>query len=388
MTMTAPTRGEQLQDVLEIVTKHAGRADENGDFPAEALDALRRSGLLGLLVPAEYGGGGGSLQDMLTVSGRLSRECMSVGLIYAMHCQQVATIVRYAEGDLRDWLLPRLGRGEVYVASVTTEPGKGGHLLTSAAQLAETGQGLRIDRAAPVVTGGAYADGFLITMQAPGATSPGEVSLVYADRDQLTLETLGGWDPMGMRATHSIPMKITGDIPAAQVVGCHGGFRAMSVQVFAPLAHLGWSTCWLGAAAGALSRTVRMLRDPAERQRRDLESELLRTRLSRVRQRLDGVNALIQHALTRYLAEDDQVSAAPMQLLLNAVKVTASEQCYAAVDELVELAGLRHGYLRGSPLALERALRDLRSASLNYSNDRLHLADGALTLMDPEVRLA
>lgn len=77
-----------------------------------------------------------------------------------------------------------------------------------------------------------------------------------------------------------------------------------------------------------------------------------------------------------------------MQLLLNAVKVTASEQCYAAVDELVELAGLRHGYLRGSPLALERALRDLRSASLNYSNDRLHLADGALTLMDPEVRLA
>ena len=224
-----------------------------------------------------------------------------------MHCQQVATIVRYAEGELRDWLLPRLGRGEVYVASVTTEPGKGGHLLTSAAQLAETGQGLRIDRAAPVVTGGAYADGFLITMQAPGATSPGEVSLVYADRDQLTLETLGGWDPMGMRATHSIPMKITGDIPAAQVVGCHGGFRAMSVQVFAPLAHLGWSTCWLGAAAGALSRTVRMLRDPAERQRRDLESELLRTRLSRVRQRLDGVNALIQHALTRYLAEDDQV---------------------------------------------------------------------------------
>ena len=69
MTMTAPARGEQLQDVLEVVTAHADRADENGDFPAEALDALRRSGLLGLLVPAEYGGGGGSLQDMLTVSG-------------------------------------------------------------------------------------------------------------------------------------------------------------------------------------------------------------------------------------------------------------------------------------------------------------------------------
>jgi acyl-CoA dehydrogenase len=58
----------------------------------------------------------------------------------------------------------------------------------------------------------------------------------------------------------------------------------------------------------------------------------------------------------------------------------------AAVDDLVQLMGMFHGYLRDSPLALERTLRDLRSAPLNYSNDRLHAADGALVLMDQEVR--
>ncbi|MBO2450272.1 acyl-CoA/acyl-ACP dehydrogenase [Actinomadura barringtoniae] len=391
--LNAPDVEQVLPDVLEVVREHAVPADEAAEFPVAALDALRRSGLLGLLVPAEHGGLGGTVRDMLHVSDRLSRECMSVGMIYAMHCQQVATLVEYAGEELRATLLPRIAKGEIYVASVTTEPGKGGHLLTSESPLAGDGEWLHLDRMAPIVTGGAHADGFLITMLAPGADSPGQVSLVYADRDQLDLTALGGWDPLGMRATHSLPMKIVGDVPANQVVGPHGEFRDISTRVFAPLAHLGWATCWLGTAAGALSRTLRLLRSPEERKKRDLQSELLRVRLSRIRQRLDTVHALIEHGLTQYLGQADgtaavDLSAPPVQLLLNAVKLTASQECHAAVDDLVELIGMRHGYLRNSELALERALRDLRSAPLNYANERLELADGALTLMDSEVRLA
>ncbi|CBG67303.1 putative oxidoreductase [Streptomyces scabiei 87.22] len=159
--------------------------------------------------------------------------------------------------------------------------------------------------------------------------------------------------------------------------------------VFAPLAHLGWSACWLGTAAGALSRTLRLLRSPEERRRRDLKSELLLTRLSRARQRIDTVQAMLSHATGVYVSlPDRERGGAPWQLLVNALKVTASEQCPAAVDELIELVGLRHGYLRHQPLGLERALRDLRSASLNYGNDRLHLANGSLSLLDQETTLA
>ncbi|NIL64671.1 hypothetical protein [Salinispora arenicola] len=57
------------------------------------------------------------------------------------------------------------------------------------------------------------------------------------------------------------------------------------------------------------------------------------------------------------------------QLLINNLKVQAAEQCFGAADEMVELVGLRHGYLRSSSLYLERVFRDLRSASLNYAND-------------------
>ncbi|WP_311137749.1 hypothetical protein [Streptomyces sp. I6] len=130
-----------------------------------------------------------------------------------------------------------------------------------------------------------------------------------------------------------------------------------------------------------------MVRDPAGRNRFDLGSELLLTRLSRARQRLDTVHALLRR--TQHLVEvEADLSAPGSQLLLNSLKITAAEECHAAVNDLIDAVGLRHGYLKDSPTGLEKALRDLRSAALNYSNDRLHLADGQLCLLDPDVNFS
>lgn len=380
---------ERVAPVVAAVERHAAESDEKAVFPQQGLTAMRTSGLLGLLVPARYGGLDGGVPDLLAVSELIARQDMSAAMVFAMHGQQVAALVRHGSEDLRARVLPKVARGDLYLGSVTTEAGKGGHLLSSQTGTRRTGDLVELDRMAPIVTGGAYADAYLITALAPDATSRGQVSLVYAERDQLDVQVLGGWDPMGMRGTHSVPMRFTGTVPLDQVVGDHGNFRRVTVDVFAPLAHLGWSACWLGAASGALSRTLRMLRSPEERRRRDLKSELLLTRLSRARQRIDTVQAMLSHAADVYgtLSERERGSA-PWQLLVNGLKVTASEQCPAAVEELIELVGLRHGYLRNQPLALERALRDLRSASLNYGNDRLHLANGSLSLLDQEITLA
>ncbi len=380
---------EQLADLADrvaaVTAEHLTRTDTDAVFPVEALDEMRRTGLLGLLVPADYGGLGGSTLDMVETSITLGRADMSVAMIFAMHCQQVAALVRHGDERLRAELLPQIAQGRLYLASVTTEAGKGGHLLTSEAALDTTGDELVVDRFAPIVTGGAHADGFLVTMLAPGAISPHQVSLVYARRNQLTIEQSGDWQPLGMRASHSVALRLQGRLPGHQVIGRHGDFQAVVTSVFGPMAHLGWSASWLGAAAGALSRVLRMLRSAEGRKRVDLGSELLLTRLSQARQRLDTVHALLMRA-ERTVAQAPDLSRPRIQLQLNALKITAAEECYQVVDGLVQAVGMRHGYLKHSPTRLEHALRDLRSAALNYSNDRLHLADGKLALLDPEVR--
>lgn len=370
-----------------MAAEHAARHDREATFPVEALAEMRATGLLGLLVPSEYGGLGGGITDLLDVAIQLGRADMSAAMIFAMHCQQVAAVAGHAGARLREELLPEIAAGRVYLASVTTEAGKGGHLRTAQAELAVSDGELIVDRFAPIVTGGTHADGFLVTMRSPGAVSPNQISLVYAHRDQLQLTASGDWQPMGMRASHSAPLRLDGRMPGHQIVGEHGGFPRIASEVFAPLAHLGWSASWLGTACGALSRVLTLLRAKESRQRFNLDSELLLSRLGSARQRVDAVHALLRRT-AHMVVEADDLSRPRNQLMLNTLKITAAEQCHAAVEDLIDAVGLQHGYLKGSPTGLERALRDLRSAALNYSNDRLRLADGRLALLDPEVRLA
>lgn len=384
---SAPPWAAAVEQVRAVARDGADRTDRAAAFPVDALAALRDTGLLGLTVPDRYGGSGGTIADLVDVTETLGRADMSVSMIFTMHCQQVAAIDSHGSEKLRAEVLPAVARGEVYLGSVTTEPGTGGHLLTSDSALVAEDGVLRIDRDAPVVTGGPYADGFLITTRAPDATAPTQVDLVYAARDQLELEVIGDWQPLGMRATHSVPMRLRGAVPEWQVVGGHCGFRTVATAVFGPLAHLGWSAAWLGTAAGALSRVLHHARGAAGRRQFDSSSELLRVRLATIRGRIDTVHALLRHTVAVVESTEDR-SAPKVQLLLNTLKIRAADECFTAVHELVELTGLRHGYLTGSPLALERAFRDLRSASLNYGNDRLRLANGSLALLDPEVRLA
>jgi len=378
---------ERLAEVAVVLREEAAVIDLHATFPERGMSAIRKQGLLGLLVPAEYGGLGGGLPELVDAAVVLAGECLSTALTWAMHCQQVAAITRHARPRLRQDLLPRIADGEVYIASVTSEKGKGGHLMTAQAPLRRAGGMLEIERDAPIVTGGQHADGFLITMRDDAAAPASAVSLVYADRAELTLSAAGSWNPLGMRGTHSVGLRIEGRVPGHNLVGLPGEFRAVAVTTFAPVGHIAWAACWLGAARAALHRVLELLRAPAGRRQFDLRSELLRTRLARARLDLDAVAALLAQCV-RDVATAPDLEAVPVQLRLNALKVFAAERCFAVADLLIEVTGLRHGYMRDAPLGLERVFRDLRSASLNYANDRLLLANGALALLDRGVNLA
>ncbi|HYU84137.1 MAG TPA: acyl-CoA dehydrogenase family protein, partial [Kribbellaceae bacterium] len=208
--MSVDTHVTAVGEVCAVVAAHAEQTDRTAVFPAEALAAMRGTGLLGLLVQDEFGGGGGGPSDLVDVTMALGRVDLSVAMIFAMHSQQVAAIAGFGRGEFHADLLRRVARGEAYLASVTTEHGKGGHLLSSESAVRLAKGMLHVDRVAPVVTGGTVADGFLITTLAPGATSPHQVDLVYAARDQLEITVLGDWNPVGMRATESVALRLVG----------------------------------------------------------------------------------------------------------------------------------------------------------------------------------
>lgn len=381
------------RSVVPALAAQAAHNDHEACFPAAAVDALRGSGLFGLLVPAEYGGLGGDLGDLAEVAQILAGGCLSTAMIWAMHCQQVDAIVMFGTERLRKEVLPRVAAGEVYIASVTTEPGARANLLTAHTSLRdrESARTVLLERDAPIVTGGAHADGFLVAMRDAPDAAENRTTLVYAARDDLRLECGGGWNPLGMRATQSVGMRLVGEIAVHQIVGGRGNSREVAVQSLIPAAHVGWSACWLGAARSALADVVALIRSPRRPTSLDPRSDLAAARLARVRIDVELVGAYLDQVVREVdtcRAEGRSVDDPATHIHLNTLKIVAAEHTYRAVDRLVELTGLSTGYLRDSAVPLERHLRDLRSASLNYSNDRLLVATGALTLLDRAVTLA
>lgn len=356
------------------------------------MTALRASGLLGLLVPRSHGGLGGDIIDLVDVAQLLASGCLSTAMIWAMHSQQVDSIVRYAGPAFAEYVLPRIAKGELYLASVTTEPASGGNLMSASSALREEPDGmLRIEREAPVVTGGEHADAFLVTMLDSEEATENRVTLVYAERGDLTLNVTSEWNALGMRGTRSVGMRMDGLVPVENIIGKRGEYRTVAVESMIPLAHIAWSACWLGAARSAYSDVIALLRSRHRPGGVDLESDLFAERLARLRMDLELVSAYLNRTVEEVVfcrAAGRSLDTTPAQIHLNTLKVVAAEHTFRVVDGLVQLVGLAKGYLHSSTLPLERQFRDLRSASLNYANDRLLKATGRLALMDRSVDLA
>jgi alkylation response protein AidB-like acyl-CoA dehydrogenase len=359
-------------------------------FPHESLLALRSSGLMGMFAPVEHGGLGSGLRTYVTIAEALSAACLSTGLLWVMHAFQVDAIARFGRDELRDDVLPRIAAGKVAVASVTTEVGRGSDLFTADAPLVPDGDGFRFTRRAPTVSGGRHADAFLITLRAGPDAATQDVTLVYAERQDLELRDDLAWDPLGMRGTESVGLELAGRVPASHLVGEPGRFRDIAWDSMVPLSHIGWAACWLGAARGTYAELLRWLRAPDRRGGPDLGSDLVKERLGRIRVDLDLVSAYLTRVCEEVeatWARGGSLAAPRAQLRFNALKLASSELTFGAADAMVQLAGLGGGYSRRAPIPFERCFRDLRAARLNHSNDRLWPATGGLALLDRSVGL-
>jgi acyl-CoA dehydrogenase len=381
------------QTSAAVLRQHAADVDRDAAFPRAGMGALRESGLMGLLVPREFGGAGGSLTLMAEVATVLGGACASTAMIWAMHCQQVAVIEAHAAEPLRSRVLRRVADEGALIASVTSERGKGGDLFVAVAPLVREANELDVVREAPVVTAGAEADGYLFTMRASPTSPPSAVSLVYADRAQLEVTPRSAWRALGMRGTASVGLLLKGRLPADQLIGEDAGFRMLAIGTFIPVGHIAWAACWLGAAAEAMRTMLAVFRDPQTRRRFDVHSDLFCERLARIRLRLDVVSAYLRQLLAEYErlraggSNLERFDLASFQIHVNNLKLIASESLFETIHELVQISGLEYGYLPGAG-PLERTFRDLRSASLMLSNDRLAVANGRLALFDRALTLS
>src|SRR5262245_49067510 len=102
------------------------RFDEAHEFPREVLARLGKTGLLGALVPEEYGGAALDYVSYALAVEELNRVDASVGITMWAHnslCTNHITL--FGSREQKSRYLPRLARGEALGAWGLTEPGSG-----------------------------------------------------------------------------------------------------------------------------------------------------------------------------------------------------------------------------------------------------------------------
>ncbi|HEX3867277.1 MAG TPA: acyl-CoA dehydrogenase family protein, partial [Gemmatimonadaceae bacterium] len=97
--------------------------DEAETIPEPTIRALAEHGLLGLTIPAEYGGQGLSSTGYARVFGEVSRLDASLAVLIGVHCGLGSkAIVLFGSPEQKERYLPPLARGETLAAYALTEP--------------------------------------------------------------------------------------------------------------------------------------------------------------------------------------------------------------------------------------------------------------------------
>ncbi len=135
---------ENQQMIAEMVRKFGNEQirpkmmewDETQEFPIDVMKKLGDLGLLGVLVPQEYGGSGFGYLEYVTAISELAKVCGSIGLSMAAH-NSLCTghILQFGNEEQKQKYLPKLATGEWIGAWGLTEQNTGsdaGGMLTTA----------------------------------------------------------------------------------------------------------------------------------------------------------------------------------------------------------------------------------------------------------------
>jgi acyl-CoA dehydrogenase len=366
----------------EVAKANAAAVDAEARFPNEAFAELRKQRLLGIQVPQPLDGEGATIAEIADICYILGQACSSVALIYAMHQIKMACIVRHFKNNpAHERILRRIADEQLLMASSTTEGQAGGNVRSSEAAVEHDGAQITLERKATVISYAVEADG-IVTTARRAADAPGndQVLLVLLKSDY-TLERLQVWDTLGMRGTHSEGFTLRARAAAGQILP--EPYERIHAQTMVPFAHLLWGSVWAGIAAAATAKAQAFVRHVVRQQNGQLPPGAAHfTQAVSTLRTLRGVLAASLRSYEAIISDEKAIASLEFQAMITLTKVQVSELAVTTVMTSLRACGLS-GYRNDTEFTIGRLLRDVLSAPIMISNDRILTNLATTSLMTP-----
>ncbi|MDY0905605.1 acyl-CoA dehydrogenase [Pedobacter sp. CFBP9032] len=345
------------------IRPHIMEWDEAQHFPVELFKQLGDLGLMGVLVPEEYGGSGLGYQEYVDVIVEVARVCGSIGLSLAAH-NSLCTghILAFATEEQKQKWLPKLATAEWIGAWGLTEANTGSDALRMMTTAVEDGDDYIINGAKNWITHGKSGDIAVVMVRTGEQGSSKGISAIVVERGTPGFSAGKKENKLGMRASETTEMIFDNcRVPKANLLGNVGDGFKQAMKVLDG-GRISIAALALGIARGAFDAAVAYSKQRQQFGQPISSFQAISFKLADMATEIEAAELLIRQAA------DLKNRHLPMTKESAMAKYFASEVSVRVATEAVQIFG-GYGYTKDFPV--EKFYRDSKLCTIGEGTSEI-----------------
>ncbi len=355
----AMARDWALAEVAPVIHRY----DEAHEFPREVMRSLGKTGLLGALVPEEYGGAGLDYVSYALAVEELNRVDASVGITMWAHNSLCTNhIVLFGSKELKAAYLPRLARGEVLGAWGLTEPGSGSDAAAMKSQAVPQAEGFVLNGSKAFITNASVAEVAVVMAVTDPARGHRGISAFVLDKGMPGFSAGQPYRKLGLHASNTAELVFDNvRVPEDRLVGALNMGFVNTMQVLEG-GRIAMAAMAVGIAQAALDQALAYMKQRSAFGKTLAEFNGLQGMIGDIGTEVEAARLLALRAAALKDAGKPAKTAAAM------AKVFASEVAMKAASKSLQIHG-GAGYITEFPI--ERIFRDAKLTEIGEGTSEI-----------------